>query len=381
MSHALGQHHFHTLRLSKLVAINAVETLRSVADGLATIFVPLYFYSLNYSLTDIFLYFVVISLTWLISLYPVARLIARCGPRPLMAFSLVASIGQFLLLITLPSSVWPLWTIAVLSGLTTSCYWLGFRLMFARALAHHSLGKTVGVATALLILAGGLAPALGGAIATTWGATFVYTLAVVLYVCAILPLALAPSYHTINQNWPKLDFKKYWPDFLANGLFNADDAAGGSVWPLFIFLLLPSYAEVGIVSSVTLLTSIALSLYAGYHIHGKETKHNIRSGTKMAGLGNGLRVLAQNGLHVFGVNFVSGSGKALALTPYMTRYYTHLEQRGLPYVMGMQMAGAAAWLIYFSLMLVLSLLFEPATALTLGLLLAAPLVIGVSKMK
>lgn len=356
-----------------------MNTLRSVADGLATIFVPIYLYQQGYTLSSVFLYYIVNSLAWLAALYLAAIMIKRIGPRPAIALSLFTNICQFALLVTLPSYHWPLWLIAIFGGFTTAFYWLGFRLMFTRAMAHHAVGKTVGVSTALLVLAGGIAPAIGGLVASFAGIKTVYLLAITLFACASVPLLLSPAYHTKNQDSQKFDIPGFKANLMANAMFNADDAAQSTIWPLLIFLILPSYAEVGALSSVTLLTVIAVSIYAGYHSRGRQLKHNIRAGTTIGAVGNGLRLFVQSGFHVFGVNLVSGFGKALALTPYMARYYTQVERGGMPYVVGMLSAGAVAYLIFFSIMFALSLFLTTSVTLLAGVLISTFLILGANK--
>lgn len=380
MSHAPDQHHFHAVRLSRLAAINAVQTLRSIADGLALIFVPIFLYELGHSLTGVLLYLVAFSMAWLISLYPSALFVARRGARAAIALSLPLSVGQFLLLITLPNQAWPVWTIALLGGTTTSLYWLGFRLLFSQALQRRGISEKVGAATALLILSAGSAPAIGGVIGSLFGLPVVYAIAVLLFIAAAVPLAFIPVTHTASFDLRSFDWKKCLPDFVSNAMINADDAAQHSIWPLVIFLMIPSYAGVGALSSVTLVTAIVVSLYAGFHAKRQAAKGYITGGKRITAAGNVLRLAASHGTQVFGVNFISGLGKSLALTPYMTGYYRRVEEQGLHYLVGMQAAGAGTWLVYFSLLWLFSLVLSTEHTLLTGLLLGAPAILGTGKL-
>ena len=377
--HTLSHHHYHTSRLAGLAEINAMHALRSIAEGVSSIFIPLFLISQGYSLTSVFGYLFLLSLFWLVTQLIGTRLIGQLGIRGAIALSIASSIVQYVLLFLLSSHHIPLALIAFFGGLAVTLFWLPFRIAFIQLLAHHNTAKSVGASNALLILAGGVTPAIGGAVATLFGTDALYGAAIVLFLIALIPLFFLRN---IRVPQPKpVPVKKVLPDLVANGAFNVDDAAEFNVWPLFIFLFLPSYVGVGALASVTLLAAIGISLYAGAREEQKGVHRYMRTGSQLAGVANFLRVLVSAATHVFGVNLVSGSGKSLALTPFMTRYCINGEQHGITYLNLMLVAGGIGWTLYFGLLTLLTLVLGAQMVALVGLLVAAPMILLVPRMR
>jgi MFS family permease len=377
--HALGHHHYHAARLGGLAKINAVHSLRSIAEGVSSIFIPLFLLSQHYSLTSVLGYLCLFSFFWLITQPAGAWIVKKAGIRNTMALSIVSNIIQYILLFSLATYNVPLYLIAFFGGLSVTLYWLPFRMAFIQLLAHHDKGKNVGISNALLILAGGVTPAIGGIVATLFGTSALYGAAIAMFVLALVPLFMLRNFKVPEAKPVKI--KEILPDLIANGAFNVDDAVEYNIWPLFIFLFIPSYAGVGTLASVTLLSAIAISLYAGAHEKRKSIYMYMRAGSTLAGIANFSRILAQGALYVFGVNFVTGSGKSLALTPYITRYCINGERYGITYLNMMLIAGGIAWTLFFGLLTLLTLFLGAKSVALVGLLLGAPAIFLVSRMR
>ncbi|HEX5455966.1 MAG TPA: hypothetical protein VFW77_01230 [Candidatus Saccharimonadales bacterium] len=377
--HALGHHHYHAARLAGLAKINALHSLRSIAEGVSSIFIPLFLLSQGYSLTSVLGYLCLFSLFWLLTQSAGAWIVKKAGIRRTIALSFFSNITQYILLFSLGSYHVPLYAIAFFGGLAVSLYWLPFRIAFIQLLAHHNRGKSVGVSNALLILAGGITPAIGGGIATLFGADALYGAAIVMFLLGLIPLFLMRNFKTPESRPVKI--REILPDLIANGAFNVDDAVEYNIWPLFIFLFIPSYASVGALASVSLISAIVISLYAGAREKRKSIYQYMRAGSRLAGIANFSRILAQGALYIFGVNFVSGSGKSLALTPYITRYCINGERHGITYLNLMLIAGAMGWTLYFGILALLSLVLSAKLLALFGLLLGAPAIFLVAKMR
>ena len=233
---------------------------------------------------------------------------------------------------------------------------------------------------ALWILVGGITPAIGGVVATLFGVPSLYVATVVFYLTSLVPMSQLKDI-SMPSSRKALSLKQIKSDLLANAAFNIDDVASGSVWTIFIFLFLKSYAEVGILASVTLLATILISLYMGWRQKDSRLHRYIRFGTGMTGLTNFLRVLVQAPLHISGVNFFQGAGKSLALTPYLTRYYLNAEKQGIPYITAMLAAGALACTVYFGILTLLTLLINVKIVALIGLLLGAPGILLAARIK
>ncbi len=362
-----------------------VHGIRSLAENLVVIFIPIYLYQLGYTLSQIFEYLLLGGIFWIFLIYPMMRLINRFGATRLIAVSMVGNVVQFLLLLTLPTYHWPLWAIAFAWAWYTSIYWPAFRGSFAASLAHKRTGRLVGAWSSMQMLAVGIAPAVGGLIATEFGINALYIVSIAMFVVAAAPLFSGQAFvknQPFKLSWRKL--RKYRGDFIANLAETYNDGTLNQTWPLFAFFVIPSYAGVGLLSSVLILTSILVSLYVGTREETKGARHYIKEGAAINGLGHFLRTFATTGPHVFGINLASGMGYSLYHTAFNTTYYENIERRGLPYLFMMQLVSAIAWIIAFGLLLTLTLLLPglaERNVLLAGVLLAIPMSYLITKIR
>lgn len=369
-----GHHHYHTIRLTELSRLYWAHTVKLLATNISMIFVPIYFYNLGYSLPAILWYFLLGNLLWLVIQHPVLQWSNRIGANRAMGIGLVLQGMQSLMLATLSQYHWPFWLLAVIWSLFTALYWPNFRACFAKSLLHKKVGPAVGISSALITLAYGIAPAIGGGVATALGEGVLYGLAMILFVAAAVPLFGGKE---IIQNDPyvlrKLNWRKIKRDLVANLGDTIDDTVLTTVWPLFIFLLIPSYVGVGLLSSTAVIAGILIALYVGRREEFVGARGYLRRGTLITSLSNAVRLVSQSASHIAGVNFINGIGHALVATPFNSRYYENADREPrLPYVYAMMVVSALGNILLFGILLILSFFISIQAVLLVGLLIAVP---------
>ena len=375
---------FHLSRLPEVGKLYWSHTLRNLGYSLVAIFVPLYLSGLGYGLTEILVYLVAGPAVWAILIYPSMLLMGRFGANRIMALSFVFNILWFVLLTTLPDQQWPLWLIGIAWGAFVAPYWSSFRYAFAQGVKDKRAGRYVAGSSALLMIAVGLAPALGGLLANLAGFRVLYLVAIGLMVLASLPLLFGnPVRPTRKLEVKRLRLRPYRGDYLANAGSTIDDSVHELSWPMLIFLVVPTYAGVGLLSSLGVITAIATAFFVGIREEGKGAKHYIREGAAVTSLTNVARLLASAPGHVAGANFMTGIANALVGTSFSTRYYEHIDdaKEGQEYLFGMQLASALAYVLIFSILLVLSLVWEDRQVLWAGVAMAIPGSLLIARMR
>lgn len=366
-------HTYHLQRMKELRHLYWAHTIKSLAAGMAAIFVPIYLYKLGYSLSAIFFYFLVTTLVWAATQLPALRFASRVGFNRCMGLSLLVEGFQILMLATIPQLHWPLWLIASVYGVQISTYWPQFRACFARSLMHQKAGPAVGLSSALLMLALGVAPAVGGTIASWLGISVLYTVAMLCFAAAALPLLSGPE--IIKQEsfrMRDISWRRIRRDLIANGGSEIDAVVAADIWPLFIFLLVPSYVGVGILSSVAVIASMIIALYVGHRRSIRQAPY-LNNGTGVVSITNAGRLITQSASQIAGINFFNGLGQALLVTPFYSRYYQNAERELLlPYVYAMMAACMIADCLLYGSLLLLSLVLSIKIVLTIGLLIAVP---------
>lgn len=377
-----AHHHYHSIRLSDLGSLNLFSTMRNVADSLFAVLVVVYLRELGYSLETTIFFLIQQSIFWVLMIYPAMRLMNRIGTTRMMLLSLIGNVIYSVLLLTLPTSDWPLWILAATWGFFVAAFWPSFRITFAHLLLHRRAGANIGLATALTIFASGITPGVGGIIASLAGINVVYIVAAGVYIAATIPLLRnVPDFRDLPFDFGLVKLKQAYRDLIANFSICIEDSVLANIWPLYIFLFLPSYAGVGVLSSVAVISAIFVSIYVGRREETVGTKRYLREGLAIAGIGNVFRIAVSNAGHVFGVNLLSGFGRSMTLTPYMTRYYKHIEEEGLAYLCGMQFASGLGWILPYVVVWGLVMVMPERDALLIGLLLTIPTFLGVLRIR
>lgn len=379
MTERLHHAHYHLLRMHEMGRIVWAHTFSTFGMFMVTIFVPIFLLRSGYSLTNVLLYLAMLGLFSIPLQFVAGHIVSRIRGNHAMALSLLFQIVFFLLLLTLLSHHWPLWLLAIFWAAYRSIYWMAFNANFSKARAHKRSGRQVSLVQVIRVLATGLAPALGGILASEFGINVVYGIAIGLQVVAGLPLLTGSEVSKQRPFRPSLlKYRKIIRDLLANAS-NAITSMGESIiWPILVSTLVPSYAGIGILSSVLAISAIGVSVYVGRREESRGAKRYLKEGVTLASVMDVLRLVAQNAAHVFGINFFGGIGNSLYYTPFITRYYEHAdEEPRLEYIAAMETAHEVGWGLFFLVLTGLSLVFSIKVVLLLGIALALPFNFGI----
>ncbi len=360
-------------RIQEMTALYWTNSLRAIATCLVAVLIPVYLANIGYSLQEILLVFVAEGILWLLILYPATVAAHKFGANRLMAFSIVMLLGVMLSLALLPTYEWLIFGVIFFKSLS-SLYWLSFRLNFTAITKGQEAGGKIGLTNALFLASMGLAPAIGGVVAQIYGIEWAYCIAAITIMLACIPLMET----TEVMKWPKpklsaLNVRKIFPDLLANGGSTIDDSTGALVWPLLIFIIIPTYAGVGLLSALVVVSAILISLWVGWRESKKGERHYLKQGSFIMSVTHFLRLLTQSISHIAGINLLAGIGQALYTTPLASRYYKNASREPtIEYIFAMQVISALAWAIYPLILFGLTFLLDDKQVLVIGALLAIP---------
>jgi MFS family permease len=351
-----------------------VHSLTTMSFGIIGLFIPIYLLTKGYSLTQVLLFMAWGQLAALVTQTLSMRIVGKIGANHAMVIGNILLVLYFAMLpfISHFGSWWLF--VALPGGFSRAIYWGAFHANFSKARAHKRSSKQIGLLYAVLALVTGLAPAIGGVIASTTTITITYVAAAILMLIASIPLL---GNHEIvkrrSLNMAQFKWKKYRSDMIGNGGNGMLYVADSIVWPLAVYVFISSYVGVGILSSVVTIGATTASLYVGWREQRKGVRHFLWEGYGFINVASFIRLLAQNGLHVFGANLFTGVGKSLYVTPFMDRYYRHADESPrYEYIAAVEMAHETAALLFLLLLVILSL-FVPAQAIyVLGISCAIP---------
>ncbi len=381
MPYSAAHTHYHLSRMKEMGRIYWCHSVSSSGIALAAIFIPIFLLKLGYSLHSVFLYLLMQQGLAAVLQYPAARLFRYIRPHRLLVLGNLWYAVLFGLLISLQARHWPLLMLALAWALTRTIYWAAFHFCFSLARGHKHPARKIAGINALNMLTATASPAIGGIVATAFGISYVYLAAVLLLIISVLPMLKrgdGPDKTDVRIDWQQIWVMRR--DAFANAFNGTVGMAELNIWPLFVFLLVSSYAGIGLLSSVIAASSIVVTLYVGRRQEAKGEGHYINRGAAAYSLTSLGRAIAENTFQVFGLNLLGGVGRSLYVTPYMNRYYTNSDGDGsfrLGYITVMETSFSLGAVLYTLGLLALTAVFPIKTVLSIGLAFVALAAIGV----
>jgi MFS family permease len=367
--HQTIQHQIFRIRFTELNEIFAVMSLRSFVTSMIGIFVPIYLYTIGYSLSDIFLLHIIMFAVEFVFEYLAALIISRFGPKHAIALSMIPFITYFWMLSTITTFAWPMWLLGALVGISMAFYWQGYHYDFSRSKSKTSVTKDVSRLYILLAILGAIAPFFGGLIATNFGFNALYTVVLLLLLVVFLPLIWFKEKH-IKRNFKpsRIEISKISRDILSYGGAGIEASIAITIWPLFVFAIVGTTQNVGFVTSIALILSIAVTYLVGKKVTNRNRHGFIKAGGLMDSLVYVLVMFVETFSQILSLNFIRSLISSLRSAPFTSEYYLHADEESrLEYIYVMESSIDLFRLLMFFVLYLVSLYLSDTHVLFVGL--------------
>lgn len=293
----------------KVIYYNAF--LRSLAESLIGIFIPVYIFLVGQEVWGLWvsgvklvaIYVVVERLVMIIGSISVARIVGRVG---FLSSGLIATGLQVMGLVVLMKvdEDWRWLLVAgVIFGFVIMFYWLARLAVFATAGERESFGRKVSVTALVERGAGVIGPVIGGVVAMWWGFDVLFALGVFVLILSCVPMLwLGKQEKDGDVSWKglcewlgKRDNLWYNVGFIGRAM---DDVVA-VVWPVFVFLIVGGLAGLGAIISGVMLISVFMTYVVGKwfdrrrSIGGMEDERLYWVGTILTSIARVIRGLAR----------------------------------------------------------------------------------------
>ncbi len=153
---------------------------------------------------------------------------------------------------------------AIIFGAIQALLWLPFLIHLSKISPNEKKGRIFSKLNMYSAVANASGPILGGFIISFYGFEYVFYLVIGIVLFAIYFLSLTPEVSKIRKvNFKLINIKKVYPDLIANGAFNFQVYLANTLWPIFIFLILPQYNTIGFIQTVSVFLSLIALHYSG----------------------------------------------------------------------------------------------------------------------
>jgi MFS family permease len=369
LNHHLKLHHLHFTEINELYISLSVHAFSS---GMIGIFVPIYLYNLGLKLSTIAFYFLTFTITKFM-VFPFATYLSlKFGPKHILMLSYLLMFSYTLLLFLLPGRAELLYPTAIMGGIAAGIFWISRHIDFATIISQDRPTAQLSFLLILLTIAQALAPLTGGVIATIFGIEFVLLGASIGQLIAMYPLS--KTLEPFIPQKDKLKFFKTAPTkhMIANFAMNAQTNVAIYIWPLFIYLVVMTYRDVGLISSASLVIVIILLHVLGrVGDHGKNMKL-LNIGSLLRSIVHAVRTLTRTFASAMGVNILGDVTDTLTSVPYAVNFYKNAKRYGVAtYLMDLEMVGSIGAAMIWTILLTMSSITDPRSALITTFIIAA----------
>jgi MFS family permease len=264
------RHFWRYATFSEISELYASRMMRILALRIVTVFTSIFLLQIGYSLFFVAIFWAAFYLMRVLFSWPAALMVAHVGPKHA---TLVSNIISALSMALLPLVSQSRYGVLVLVGWSAVHAYAGvlndiaYMVDFSKVKSPDHAGKELGFMNIIEKVATGLGPFVGGIVAYMFGPESIMLLSAVLFLLSALPLfaSAEPTRTHIPIRFRSFPWRTTWRSLVAVSGVGADMFTTATVWAIFMALVLfgitsnKVYAEIGFVTSVTLLVSIAIS--------------------------------------------------------------------------------------------------------------------------
>jgi MFS family permease len=317
------------------------------------IFVPIFLLTSGFSLTEVFVFYIIVNLAYAVAAVPAAHLDAKIGFKHVIMLSMPLPIIFFSVLNSIQTNGFPLWALALIFGIHSGLFWTSYHTDFATVSDGKHLDKEVGFVKFAIKISGVFGPVIGGFIIAVFGFTPLLWTVVILLALSLVPLFFSKDIHSKTKISLKKAFKgKRIRDWVALAASGFENNVASVIWPIFIFFSVASSFElVGFVTTVSLIFSLIFII-----ITGKLADKHRNAVMKFGAISNAVvwigKLFATTVPFVFVTDSLHGATNTMMTVPFEAKTYNNAAKQGvLEYVLFRATAVGVGGALIFVIML------------------------------
>lgn len=307
--------------------------LNSLALSLVFIFEPIYLYSIGYNLIHILWFYVEVYVFYILFITLGAKFASAFGYKHSIFVSNIFYVIYWAALFLIKSHPALFWIAPLFFALQKSWFWPADNAEISLSSIQVQRGREIGVLQALIQLAFIVGPFLGGFVSQELGFLTLFIFAAGLMLFSVYPLFTSPEVYSRHE----FKFKNLWAVFQnhKSNFFGywgyAEDLMVQSLWPVYIFMIIPNFFEVGAITTIATVIGTVLMLYIGRLADKTNKRRLIEFGAIAYGVTWFFRFLARGLAGVLTFDILTKTGKDITSVPMVSLTYEHAGSRGPDY--------------------------------------------------
>jgi len=358
-----------------------------IALSLISLFIPIYFYQIGFSIGKIIFFFFLIALYFFILILLTPKIISKFGIKHSILFSTPPVIIYYLGLNYIKNYPILFFILPFFIALSESLLWVAYDIYFLKFSKKEIRGSQLSLSYIISILTSIIGPFLGALLIIKFGYNLTYIIGAGLAFFSIIPLFLSKEFkRKLNFNYK--DLFKYLLNkkninlnlsFIGYSIENQIEVI---LWPIFIFIILKGVLEVGSIVSLTTLISIIIVRVMGKLTDIKNKKYLIRIGMILTFISWFLRTIVNTKLKIFIVDTFKKYSYNTLLIPWVTYTYDIAKKRNyFKYFVARELVFKGTRLLVLPLIILIFYLFSVKTSFILTFIIAGLVTLLYNKIK
>ena len=360
-------------QIKEITILNVSMGIFNFANSMVEIFIPLYLLEKGYQLSMIILFYAISQASRFLFLPLGASFSSSFGAKKALSASFVLSIAFYLLLRGIDYSPIVFYISAFFFGMIMAFLYLPFLVHQSKISPNNNRGRTISKISIYSALASAAGPLIGGLIISSFGFKFVFLIAILSILPAILILLSTPEISKIRKiNFHSIFISKISRDLVANGFYNYQSFSFMAICPIFIFSVLGEYEAMGSIQTASLAISVLAFYIAGKFADKFDRNKLLFISSLTKTFADLLFVFVNSTWRVFLFNTGSVFATSMQAVPWNAKLLEHADKESrTEYVAIFEMGGS---LIACIGLLILCLLIQNMplwNALALGIILSS----------
>ncbi len=318
------------------LAIFTTRIVLRISTGLLGLFLPIFLYTFfNLKIEYVFLFYFFGYFLYALSVAWACQYLNKIGLRHSLRISVVIGAVYYLLLYFLDVRsrvdsfemgnnilTWILILTILVITLHRSLYWVPLNTDMAKFTSKKNRAKQLSLLESATLILGAIMPLVAGWILSFYEYDFLFAIAIIIYLLSLIPLHYLPKTRekytwSYKKTWQEFFSKKWRSAMLAYIGDGAEAVVGTIVWPVFIWELLDGdYFEVGFLSSLIVVVTIALQLLVGGYADKGGRRKMLHWGSSFYAIGWIIKIFIVTAFHIFIVSTYHNLMKIFARTPF-----------------------------------------------------------------
>ncbi len=292
------------------------------------IFEPIYLWTLGYSLIQIMWFYVQVYVWYAFLVGAGAKFASRLGYKHSIFLSNFFYVFYWLALFSTKSYPLLFFIAPILFASQKSLFWPAYNADIALAEQKKQRGRELGVLFSLQQLAFIAGPFLGGFISGVFGFKILFSISSALMMLSVYPLFRSPEIYSRHR----FHFRRLW-QILRRHTRNffgywgyAEDLMLMSLWPIYMFMVVPNFFGLGTVSMIATLVGTVIMLYVGRLTDRTNKRKLVEEAAVFYGITWLIRFVARDLPTVLIMDSVTKTGKSVTNLPMVALTFDRTGQ-------------------------------------------------------